>query len=193
MGKKLHEQEGVNKAAAELERLRNKSAAGVNKDEACNDYQADVAAAEFGTCKCGHPKEAHIAKAENKAATELERLKRKSTTGARTAEPCNDYKADVNAATFGTCLCGHPKEAHGEKEMNHAESALIAMKEKNAQKRAAEEAEAARIEAEKNAAAEAEQARIEAEKQAKAGQKAPLMEKPGSKKTTACFGFCAVQ
>merc|ERR1712083_981801 len=102
-------------------------------------------------------------------------------TGARTAEPCNDYKADVNAATFGTCLCGHPKDSHGEKEMNHAESALIAMKEKNAQKRAAEEAEAVRIEAEKKAAEEAEEARIAAEKQAKAGEKAPLTEQTGSK------------
>merc|ERR1712039_916659 len=146
--------------------------------------KADVEAAEFGTCKCGHPRDAHIAKTENKAAAELEKLKRKSTTGTKTAEPCKDYKADVKAAIFGTCLCGHPKEAHGEKEMNHAESALNAMKEKNAQKRAVEEAETARIEAEKKAAEEAEAARIEVEKQAKAGEKAKLKEKSDVKKTT---------
>ena len=31
----------------------------------------------------------------------------------KTCEPCGDYRVDVTAAAFGTCVCGWPKASHG--------------------------------------------------------------------------------
>lgn len=52
----------------------------------------------------------------------------------RTGKPCDDYKVDTKAEVFGNCLCGFPKDAHVEKEENHAAQALREMKEKNKKK-----------------------------------------------------------
>jgi hypothetical protein len=102
---------------------------------ACANYQADVLAVDFGQCKCGYPKQAHVIASENKAAA-AKRALRSSTRDVPKlqCEPCSEYVVDVSASTFGHCYCGHPKEAHLCKSENPAEAALRVMKENNAGK-----------------------------------------------------------
>jgi hypothetical protein len=152
--KQAHISEGENKAAAALRALRSSE-----RDPSlmvcgpcskpCSNYTVDVGATTFGQCLCGHPKEAHISKVENKAATERAKLSvkeqealRLSTRTANMLEPCSEFKLDTKAETFGTCLCGHPQSAHKTTTINPAEAALLALKAKNSEKAASREEEA---------------------------------------------------
>ena len=91
----------------------------------CNAYHVDVSAPVFGTCVCGHPKAAHDVRvsaggdgaAPAPAAASALPPKQKQPT------PCGAYHVDVSAAVFGTCVCGHPKAAHGAAGSSHPEMA----------------------------------------------------------------------
>lgn len=99
-------------------------------------------AAEFGQCRCGFPKQAHLAEGENKAAAALREL-RQSTQKVpdltsekvefQQAEPCSMYTIDTTAM-FGQCVCGHPKDKHFAKAENKAAiaRAKLAVKEQQA-------------------------------------------------------------
>merc|ERR1712034_230457 len=82
-------------------------------------------------------------------------------------QACASYRLDPAGASFGVCVCGHSKDSHVEKEINHAAAALAKMKAKNEEKRAAKEAakkaEADSKKAEAEAAAQAEREAYEAQ------------------------------
>lgn len=136
-----HVEKQENRASMALKNLqkknvRNESGFSNGEGKPCKVYRVDVSAANFGDCKCGFPKDAHVEKDMNNAAKALKKLR--STQSAkdnfrpRTGKPCNNYKVDMTAEVFGTCLCGFAKEDHIEKEENHAAQALRKLKEKNA-------------------------------------------------------------
>jgi len=91
----------------------------------CAHYEVDVLSTKFGNCKCGWSKEDHRA-----AGTFVEPELREFAGGhggdpkrptiapkkvqGKQDKPCYHYQVDVNAKTFGDCLCGHAKKAHRE-------------------------------------------------------------------------------
>jgi len=140
--KQSHTSEGENKAAAALRALRSSAREpSLQQSELCSNYTVDVSATTFGQCYCGHPKDAHVCKSENKAATERAKLLvkeqealRLSTRAANMLEPCSDFKVDTKAEKFGTCICGHPQDAHVCKSESKAarERAKLVVKEQAA-------------------------------------------------------------
>mmetsp|Transcript_14004 Transcript_14004/g.22688 ORF Transcript_14004/g.22688 Transcript_14004/m.22688 type:complete len:262 (+) Transcript_14004:347-1132(+) len=50
--------------------------------------------------------------------------KRNSKKSTRALLPCDNYRVDIDAPTFGTCKCGWPKMAHESKPENKAAEAL---------------------------------------------------------------------
>jgi len=143
--KQSHTSEGENKAAAALRALRSSAREpSLQQSELCSNYTVDVSATTFGQCYCGHPKDAHVCKSENKAATERAKLLvkeqealRLSTRAANMLEPCSDFKVDTKAEKFGTCICGHSQDAHVCKSENKAatERAKLLVKEQEALRR----------------------------------------------------------
>lgn len=99
----------------------------------CSQYRVNTQATEFGQCECGHPKQAHAEKTQNKAAVALAALNstdkkrnprdKKRLSVGQQLQLCADYQVDVTADVFGHCLCGHPKESHATQERNPAELA----------------------------------------------------------------------
>jgi len=152
--KQAHISKGENKAAAALRALKKVSGTGMSDGQQsmpCSTYTLDPLGSVFGQCRCGHLKDAHIAKERNPAEAARSRLnpnKREAVT--KSEEPCSNFIVDTTSDQFGVCICGHKRDAHNAQEVNRAEAALLAMKEKNAKKEAAKKAseDAARLEVE---------------------------------------------
>jgi hypothetical protein len=86
-------------------------AAAVAHADACDDYTVDVAAEVFGTCVCGLPKAAHdLSTSRRRASSSGSRAS--FCVVAEDADPdaCDTFRLDVNAATFGLCVCGKLKK-----------------------------------------------------------------------------------
>ena len=97
----------------------------------CDTFEADIYA-EFGMCTCGHPKKDHnlgaaktpLYKVGSKTViqTPIHEVVSGNQSEQRTpvvfhsAEPCSNYRLDMKALTFGTCVCGHPKSEHKQQE-----------------------------------------------------------------------------
>lgn len=221
---------GENKAAVALQALKSvspdktKASSDEVQAEPCSNYVLDPTASVFAQCLCGHPKSAHIVKQVNPA--EVARASLSSKSGPPTSptrkngasEPCSEFRVDTKSDQFATCICGHPQNAHRTQEVNPAEAALLGMKEKNAQKKAAKAAEeAAKLEAERKAKEEEEarereaaEAKAKAEEEAKAGEVAeakarevaeanakakvaPPAKGGGGGKEDGCFAQCTTQ
>lgn len=145
--KASHGQKKTNKAAELLTNLRVKNSI-TAEDEGdyiskssgpCGKFRLDVTASEFGTCKCGFKQKDHNQKEINKAQQALERLKSsnldKYRDSAMSADgPCDNYRVDVAASEFATCLCGYKRDDHIKKEENKASKLLRNLKEKNKEK-----------------------------------------------------------
>eukprot|EP00747_Dinoflagellata_sp_TGD_P207245 gnl/TRDRNA2_/TRDRNA2_80832_c0_seq1.p1 gnl/TRDRNA2_/TRDRNA2_80832_c0~~gnl/TRDRNA2_/TRDRNA2_80832_c0_seq1.p1 ORF type:complete len:391 (+),score=94.30 gnl/TRDRNA2_/TRDRNA2_80832_c0_seq1:50-1174(+) len=143
--KQAHIVNSENRAAAVLEAFKSRShtqdcaVPDGAQSEPCSKYTIDITAKVFGLCRCGHPKEVHIAKDMNPAEAALTKLRSKGEAvpspagNVAASEPCSDFKVDTKSVQFGMCICGHPQDAHRERRMNPAEMALSALKRRNAQ------------------------------------------------------------
>merc|ERR1712166_458180 len=148
--KAAHLEQTQNNAAAALEKLNKTNAA---KDKTverrksqggaqCGNYRVDPAAKEFGACLCGHTKQAHDAIVQNAGEAALEALNAKGkpvdhAKHKRTASggACGDFRLDTKTTgAFGSCLCGHPKQAHVTLGEDNAAKALRELKSKNKRK-----------------------------------------------------------
>mmetsp|Transcript_28787 Transcript_28787/g.57895 ORF Transcript_28787/g.57895 Transcript_28787/m.57895 type:complete len:492 (+) Transcript_28787:182-1657(+) len=124
---------------------------------ACNDFDIDLLATEFGQCKCGCPKSEHDVKESGPGRTTGKAAFvaiAKEESGA-----CESYAIDMLASAFGQCKCGFPKRAHPSPEeiaakKNAAEEAArleeVAVRvrtEEEAARKRAEEAEAVQLRA----------------------------------------------
>jgi len=76
---------------------------------AIEEFQLDMGATEFGVClKCGWKKADHTHASDTPAPAPRPVSVRQDGP----KEPCANYKLDVNADTFGVCVCGFPRQAH---------------------------------------------------------------------------------
>lgn len=144
--KSKHGAKKENAAAAMVTRLKAKNST-VDQDDddfkgidgPCGKFRVDVAAKEFGSCKCGYKRAAHITVGKNNAEKALERLKSTSKLDEWRKQsivdgPCQDFKTDTSAKEFGTCYCGYKKDEHKAKEQNAAALMLQNLKKKNKEK-----------------------------------------------------------
>lgn len=100
-----------------------------NEPRACEAFEVDLAAREFGTCKCGFKKQDHIQgyRAGPRAIAQPSAFShdpspRRSSLGSETEDSsaattaavaaCDSYVIDMSAAEFGTCKCGQKKTSH---------------------------------------------------------------------------------
>ncbi|KAH9256944.1 hypothetical protein BASA81_004765 [Batrachochytrium salamandrivorans] len=98
-----------------------------NAPRACEAFEVDLAAREFGTCKCGFKKQDHIQgyRAGPRAITQPSAFShdptpRRASVGSETEDvsssatvaACDAYVIDMSAQEFGTCKCGQKKTAH---------------------------------------------------------------------------------
>lgn len=98
----------------------------------CSNYTVDVTANVYGACRCGHPKEAHIAAADSPKINPAEEARASflahsfqsdSISRERGApEPCSAFKVNLLADTYGMCRCGHDQAAHKAHELNSRRS-----------------------------------------------------------------------
>ena len=100
------------KAVGGLERVAGRGPT-PKANQACplSDFRLDMGADQFGVCaKCGWKKTDHVAVAPAASATPVlpaaEPPRPMSIRKDGPAEPCNSYKLDINADTFGACTCG---------------------------------------------------------------------------------------
>jgi len=101
--------------------------------KACDNYQLDLTAAEFGACKCGFKKHDHpnttFAPRPSNASTFVTHQSSASSAPKANAVPsqhekspvvvaqthgkaCGEYKVDLSAPVFNTCKCGVAKNLH---------------------------------------------------------------------------------
>jgi len=75
-----HKAKGENPARLALKSLKSaKNVAPIEKTgQPCNNYVENLSATAFQTCRCGHPKAAHVQKEEDAAAVMLRNLKEKN-------------------------------------------------------------------------------------------------------------------
>lgn len=93
------------------------NAMGGKHAEPCKRYRVNVSAANFGDCICGWPKAAHSAAAlDSKAATGKRRDSKelKARQIKKDIADCEKYVINMEAATFGDCICGRPKADHSD-------------------------------------------------------------------------------
>jgi hypothetical protein len=113
--------------------MQQKLAGGSSDSGACDDYRVDVAAGEFGTCKCGFKKAEHSTQAQ-KAAPSAPRQKRatiaagavmqqKLAGGSSGSGTCEEFRVDMVAGEFGMCVFGFKKAEHSAQPQTAAPSA----------------------------------------------------------------------
>lgn len=81
----------------------------------CDDYETDIYAADFGMCLCGHPKKVHNLGAMSKTPSYAQRqvaATKVETPVVQDGSVCSNYRIDMTAPKFGTCMCGNPKASH---------------------------------------------------------------------------------
>ena len=122
----------------------------------CSNYRLDMAAAQFGNCKCGFSKAAHglssgTVQQRKDTPPTLDGTSAEQTITSRgiATTPCNDFALDMKASTFGQCICGHVRaKHHAKKAQTESQQALqslgadrTALKKERQAKRAAKKAE----------------------------------------------------
>lgn len=86
---------------------------------ACKAYVVNIEAATFGECMCGRPKAEH---SESALSAKYQPVSRQSSRAVSddvapqsgTSSACDKYQINLEAASFGECICGFPKSAHNE-------------------------------------------------------------------------------
>merc|ERR1711865_870569 len=143
---------------------------------ACGDFRLDTkTTGAFGSCLCGHPKQAHVTLGEDNAAKALRELKSKNKRKSVDAYnhdgsngPCKNYVLDMGGVNFGDCKCSHSKNTHPDDCMPGSKAYKKRMKqEKEEEERRIAEAErvaAQKVKEEK----EKKAAEIKAKEQVKA-------------------------
>lgn len=132
-GAEEEEEEEVVAAPAPKAAKASKAKAKAPDANPCKNYRVDTKAVKFGDCKCGWAKTDHIAKGENKAAKALRKLQSKSNVATDEPagsgdSPCQHFRIDVTASSFGMCKCGFSQSDHGETKINPARAALKSLK-----------------------------------------------------------------
>lgn len=117
-----------------LERLK----PGEKKPKPCSieEFQLDMSANVFGVClKCGWKKQDHhpgssvgvtAEAASNGSPASVVPKRPISLRKDGPSEPCNNYRLDLTADTFGACVCGFARQAHvGQKSQQKAVSSTL--------------------------------------------------------------------
>ena len=85
---------------------------------ACERYQVNMQAVEFGQCVCGEPKANHSAAAlaagEATKVAKVDDAEVRARMVQRQKADCLRYEVAMGESGFGTCVCGRPRAEHSE-------------------------------------------------------------------------------
>jgi hypothetical protein len=72
----------------------------------CSKYVLDMKAVQFGNCQCGFSKQAHGVLTTTQSGKSIS-PGACNYVSSKQETPCNDFTLDMQADTFGMCICGH--------------------------------------------------------------------------------------
>jgi len=99
---------------------------------ACEKYMVNMQSASFGECTCGQPKSAHspaaLASEEKTKMDRVNSTELRSKMVQRDKCACEKYVVNMEAKTFGECICGEPKANHTAEALAAGEKSKAALK-----------------------------------------------------------------